>query len=112
VDFLTKPVNINQLIERIQAELQHAAQMSEQNKEDEYFRRRLNSLTPRELDILPMVIAGTPNKVIAQLLCISFRTVELHRTNILRKTGVVNFIELARLCEAVHFSFTTKRENP
>jgi FixJ family two-component response regulator len=111
VDFLTKPVNIKQLIERIQAELQHAAQMSEQNKGDEGFRKRLNFLTPRELEILPLTIAGIPNKEIAQQLGISFRTVELHRTNILRKTGASNFLELSHLCEAIGFSFGHKREN-
>jgi len=112
VDFLTKPVQISQLIERIQAELLHAAQLQEQNKVDVDFCKRLNSLTPRELDILPLTIKGIPNKEIAQKLGISFRTVELHRTNILRKTGVTNFIELARQCEALKFSFETKRENP
>jgi len=112
VDFLTKPVQISQLIERIQAELLHAAQLQEQNKFDVDFCKRLNSLTPRELDILPLTIKGIPNKEIAQKLGISFRTVELHRTNILRKTGVTNFIELARQCEALKFSFETKRENP
>ena len=112
VDFLTKPVQISQLIERIQAELLHAAQLQEQNKVDVDFCKRLNSLTPRELDILPLTIKGISNKEIAQKLGISFRTVELHRTNILRKTGVTNFIELARQCEALKFSFETKRENP
>jgi FixJ family two-component response regulator len=111
VDFLTKPVQISQLIERIQAELLHVAQLQEQNRVDVEFRKRLNSLTPRELDILPLTIAGIPNKEIAQQLGISFRTVELHRTNILRKTGTSNFLELAHQCEASRVSFGSQQEN-
>jgi len=110
VDFLTKPVQISQLIERIQAELQQAAQWQEQNKADEDFRKRLNSLTPRELEILPLTIQGIPNKEIAQKLGISFRTVELHRTNILRKTGTTNFLELAHHCEASRVAIGSKHE--
>ncbi len=111
VDFLTKPVKINELIERIQTELQNEAEMREQHKGEMELRNLLNTLTPREMDVLPLTIAGIPNKEIAQKLGISFRTVELHRTNILRKTGAANFLELARQCEAIRFSFETKREN-
>jgi FixJ family two-component response regulator len=111
VDFLTKPVKIDELIERIQAELQNDIQTHEQNKDEMYLRRRLNTLTPRELDILPLTITGIANKEIGKQLGISFRTVELHRTNILRKTGAANFLELARQCEAIRFPIETKREN-
>lgn len=103
VDFLTKPVKINELIELIQAELQNDIQIHEHNKGEIELRNRLNSLTPREMDVLPLTIEGMPNKEIAQKLGISFRTVELHRTNILRKTGAANFLELARQCEAIRF---------
>lgn len=110
VDFLTKPYQIDQLIELIQAELQNETQRYTQKKHETDFRRRLNSLTSREMEILPLTLAGIPNKEIAQQLGISFRTVELHRTNILRKTGATNFLELARQCEAAKFSFEIKRE--
>jgi two-component system response regulator FixJ len=112
VDFLTKPVQIDLLLNRIQAELEHAAKIHERDKEEIGIRSRLNALTPREMDILPLAIEGLTNKEIAQRLGISFRTVELHRTNILRKTGATNFLELARQCEAIQFSFGTQRENP
>lgn len=111
VDFLTKPVKISELIDRIQTELQNEIQKNEQYKGEMDFRNRLNSLTPREMNVLPLTIGGMPNKEIAQKLGISFRTVELHRTNILRKTGAANFLELARQCEAIRFSFETEREN-
>ncbi len=99
VDFLTKPYQIDQLIELIKAVLQNEAQKYAQKKYEADIRRRLNSLTSREMEILPLTLAGIPNKEIAQQLGISYRTVELHRTNILRKTGATNFLELAGQCE-------------
>lgn len=110
VDFLTKPVQIKQLIDRIQTELQNERLMSNQIKEDQDFHNRINSLTPRELEILPLAISGNPNKEIAHQLGISYRTVEIHRTQILKKTGTTNFLELARQCELSRVSFDSKRE--
>jgi FixJ family two-component response regulator len=100
VDFLTKPVPSKLLIERIQAVLQHEAQMQEQAVAEQVLCNRLYSLTSRELEILPLVVAGHANKEIARHLGISHRTVEVHRARILTKTGATNLLELARLCEA------------
>ncbi len=110
VDFLTKPVEIKQLIERIQNVLEQENQLIEQNKGVRDLRKRIDSLTHREMEILVLVIEGRVNKEIAQQLGISFRTVELHRTNILRKVGAGNFLELVRQCEASHISIGQKNE--
>jgi two-component system, LuxR family, response regulator FixJ len=99
VDFLTKPVPSKLLIERIQAVLEHESQQSEKSKKFKNFQSLIDNLTFREKEILPLAIAGINNKEIAQRLGISYRTVETHRIRILRKTGTVNFLELARLCE-------------
>lgn len=111
VDFLTKPIQINQLIDRIQEELQNEIQKYVQRLDNEDFLSRIRSLTPREREILPLAIAGVVNKEIAHQLGISYRTVELHRAQILRKTGAANFLELARQCEAHHAAFEQKYEN-
>jgi FixJ family two-component response regulator len=111
VDFMTKPVQINLLIERIRAELQLEAQMYVKDKDDLDFRNRINGLTHREKEILNLAIGGLPNKEIAQRLGISFRTVETHRTRILIKTSTTNFLELARKCEASKVSFEPKSDN-
>ena len=103
-DFLTKPVQINLLIERIQAELQHAAQMQEQKQGEQKLRGSLKSLTPREIEILPLAIAGVVNKEIAKKLGISYRTVEYYRAQILRKTDAANFLELGRNFELAGIS--------
>ncbi|MGZ8157798.1 MAG: response regulator transcription factor [Methylobacter sp.] len=100
VDFLTKPVPSKLLVERIQAVLQQAAQLHEQALAKQALCDRLNCLTSRELELLPLIIAGHSNKEIARQLDISHRTVEIHRSRIFNKTGVTNLLELSRLCEA------------
>ncbi len=100
VDFLTKPVPSKLLIERVQAVLQHEAQIYEQALAEQALCMRLNGLTSREMEIMSLVVAGHSNKEIARQLGISHRTVEIHRGRILKKTGATNLLELARLCEA------------
>jgi len=102
VDFLTKPVPNNLLIERIQAVLQRETQISEQTLAEQALCMRLYGLTSREMEIMSWVVAGHSNKEIARQLGISHRTVEIHRARILKKTGTTNPLELARLCEASH----------
>ena len=54
-----------------------------------------DALTPRERQVLRMALSGEPNKIIGRKLGISHRTVELHRSNILRKTGTANMLQLS-----------------
>jgi len=100
VDFLTKPVPRQLLLERIQDALQHASRIQEQVLAEQALCNCLNSLTSRELEILPLVLAGHSNKEVARHVGISYRTVEIHRARILKKTGATSLLELARLCEA------------
>jgi FixJ family two-component response regulator len=102
-DFLTKPVTRKQLIERIQEVLQHETLMEEKSSKEQALCNRLNSLTSRELEILPLILAGHSNKNVALQIGISYRTVEIHRARILNKTGVTNLLELSRLCEVCKF---------
>jgi RNA polymerase sigma factor (sigma-70 family) len=97
LDFLTKPVNGADLIERVRVALQQdrAARATEQARQD--FAARLARLSPREREILVLAVAGKPNKEIAQLLKISYRTIETHRSHILLKAGVNSLLELVRI---------------
>jgi FixJ family two-component response regulator len=105
-DFLTKPVPSKLLIERIRSVLELDNRQAEKVKDEKNFQYIIARLTFREKEILPLAIAGISNKEIAQRLGISYRTVETHRIRILRKTGSVNFLELARLCEGYkHISY-------
>jgi two-component system response regulator FixJ len=103
VDFLTKPVPRNLLIERIQAVLQHETQIHEQTADQALCMSQQYGLTSREMEIMALVVEGRSNKEIARQLGISYRTVEIHRARILKKTGTTNPLELARLCEASNF---------
>ncbi len=100
VDFLTKPVSKELLIERIQDLLVQASQMREQALKEQALSDRLKNLTARELEILPLLLAGNSNKQIGKQLAISYRTVEVHRARILNKTGASNLVDLAHFYEA------------
>ena len=108
VDFLTKPVPRKLLLERIQDALQHASRIQEQVLAEQALCNCLNSLTSRELEILPLILAGHTNKEVARHIGISYRTVEIHRARILNKTGATSLLELARLCEACKIQYGPK----
>jgi FixJ family two-component response regulator len=100
VDFLTKPVPSALLIDRIRTVLQNEVEKHEQNLEKQAFCNRLKSLTSRELELLPLLVAGHSNKEIARQLGVSHRTIEIHRARVLNKTSVTSLLELARLYES------------
>jgi len=99
IDFLEKPFDEDLLLERI-----HEAIRLDQTNRIARVRQKnaglqLASLTPRELEVMRMVVAGKANKVIAADLDLSHRTVETHRGRIMEKTGarsLADLIELAR----------------
>lgn len=99
-DFLTKPVDGATLIDRIHAALARARADREGETVRQNARARLSVLTEREQEILALAVAGCPNKEIARRLGISFRTVEVHRSHILLKTGATTLLELAQLVAA------------
>jgi len=106
VDFLTKPVNGADLIERVRGTLarEREARQAEALRQD--FQARLQKLTEREREILALALAGRSNKEIAQLLGISFRTIEVHRSHLFLKTGVRSLLELTRMATEVGIRIT------
>jgi FixJ family two-component response regulator len=100
VDFLTKPVSTELLLDRVLAALQIEINTYAQAMKGQALCDRLNGLTSRELEIMGMVVAGLTNKEIARHLGISHRTVEIHRAKVMEKTGAPNLLELARIYEA------------
>ncbi len=97
VDFLEKPFDDAQLLERLeQCRREDLARLA---KEADRARRRaaLERLTPRERQVLDCLLAGKPNKIIAAELGISPRTVEVHRARVMEKLGVHSLPELVRL---------------
>ncbi len=92
-DFFEKPFNDNQLMDRVDQALaaSRAAAVSDQ------VRMRLATLSAREREVLDLILAGKMNKVVADELGISMRTVEVHRAHIFDKMQVKTAMELAGL---------------
>ncbi|WP_103044146.1 response regulator [Comamonas faecalis] len=96
-DFCEKPFSDNQLVDRIQAALTQSLQWLEARQSGQAVRGRIQALTERERAVMEQVAAGQPNKLIAQQLDISVRTVEVHRARVFDKMGVKSAVELANL---------------
>jgi two-component system response regulator FixJ len=97
VDFLTKPIDGAQLMNVIEASLRLNRQSLDQRQALSKCRARLATLTRREREIMALALAGECNKAISKKLGISHRTVEIHRSHLLRKTATANLLELAQL---------------
>ncbi|MFL6659019.1 MAG: response regulator transcription factor [Massilia sp.] len=92
-DFFEKPFNDNQLMDRVQEALA-ASRVAGQAAQ---VQARLESLSAREREVLDLILAGMMNKVVADKLGISMRTVEVHRAHIFDKMQVKTAVELAGL---------------
>ena len=97
VDFLTKPVVADELLERIQDALKRHCDWSVRQEKRNQRCQWLGRLTPREKAVMKLIVAGKHNKEIGRQLGISYRTVELHRSRVLDKSGVTSPLELAQL---------------
>ena len=92
VDFLTKPFDVQALLQRIRTALQANAERLAARCELETIRARAATLSPRERQVFERIAAGQANKSVALDLGVSERTVEIHRSRMVRKTGARNLI--------------------
>jgi len=99
VDFLTKPVDRDDLLESIRASLAMDAENRARRAESSSVQDRLHTLTPRQHEVMTHVIAGTLNKQIAVGLGISEETVKIHRGRMMQRLGIRSVAELVRLCD-------------
>lgn len=97
VDFLEKPFNDKELLQIIQRCLEQDRQNRERKQLSDNTSNRLASLTPREREVMQLVVAGKLNKLIADQLNISIKTVEAHRAKVMEKAGVSSLAELVQL---------------
>lgn len=102
-DFLQKPCDEAELVEAVKGALAGKRQARPAGDIDEKAAASLARLTDREREILGYVSKGLTSKAIAQRLGISVRTVDIHRANIMNKTGTRNVVELVRLALAGGF---------
>jgi two-component system response regulator DctR len=96
-DFCEKPFSDNALVDRIEQALGRSAECVAQQRERSGLKMRLEELTERERDVMRLVVEGLPNKLIADQLDISVRTVEVHRARVFEKMNVKSAVELANL---------------
>lgn len=96
-DFVEKPFNDNELVDRVLQAMAFDASRQEMRAGQATVAARLGMLTPREREVMERILAGKYNKVIADELNIAMRTVEVHRSRIFEKMGVRSAVELARL---------------
>lgn len=97
VDFVEKPFNPQALLDLVQLAIARDAEIREQAEREAELAERMAMLTPREQEVMALVVAGKANKVIAIDLSISERTVELHRGRIMKKMQVRSLAELIRM---------------
>ena len=96
-DFCEKPFSDNALVDRIEEALRLSAQVLASQRRKGALQSRLGELTERERDVMGLVAKGIPNKLIADQLAISVRTVEVHRARVFDKMEVKSAVELANL---------------
>ena len=95
-DFVEKPFGGQAILERIQAAVEIDRQRRRTSARFAEFATRLVRLTPREREVLQLIVTGHANKDIATQLALSRKTVETHRANLMAKTGVDSLAELIR----------------
>jgi len=103
VEFLTKPVREQDLLDAIEQALQRDHQARTQRAELEALRRRSQSLTPREREVMALMVAGLLNKQIAGELGTSETTVKVHRRQVMEKMGAGSLAELVRMVDRLGF---------
>lgn len=100
-DFCEKPFSDNALVDRIEQALALSNERLASQALSAGVASRLAELTERERDVLRLVVEGLPNKLIADQLDISVRTVEVHRSRVFEKMNVKSAVELANLLREV-----------
>lgn len=104
VDFLTKPVDGDALVEAVQRAVEFDMRQRERSEEEHTLHERLDALTPREREILPFLVSGKLNKQIAGDLGVVEKTVKVHRAHVMHKLGVRSLADLVRFTARVHIA--------
>lgn len=99
IDFLTKPVDDEQLLGAVCRALTRSVEMRKAGARRAAARVRLDTLTPREFEVMQRVIAGRLNKQIAHDLGAAEKTIKIHRGRVMEKMGAGSVAELVRLAQ-------------
>jgi two-component system response regulator FixJ len=96
-DFLPKPFRDQDLLDRVQRALTKDADNRRDIKLHDMIRAHFELLTPREREVLQLIVSGKPNKVMAANLGVSQRTVEIHRARVMEKMQAGSLAQLVRM---------------
>jgi FixJ family two-component response regulator len=99
VDFLPKPFKPRELLKCVDKALDRSTDQRRRATEREDARRLLDSLTPREFEVMELVITGMLNKQVGAQLGMAEKTVKVHRGRVMQKLGVVSVAELVRFVQ-------------
>lgn len=102
VEFLTKPFRDQELLDAVNAAIEHDRAQRRDAAALQDLQQRLRALTPREREVMALVIRGRLNKQIADELGVSEVTVKVHRGQIMRKMHAKSLPELVRMGDALH----------
>jgi RNA polymerase sigma factor (sigma-70 family) len=99
IDFLTKPFRDQDLLDSIHVGLERDRERLDREAQIAVLRERLDWLTPREQEVVTMVVSGMPNKLIAAHLGVIENTVKVHRSRAMEKMQAQSLAELVRMME-------------
>jgi RNA polymerase sigma factor (sigma-70 family) len=99
IEFVQKPYSPQRMLEQIRQAIKLDAQQRQQAAAGRQVTQLVSSLSPREREIMDLLLAGRNTKEIAKQLKLSTKTVDFHRRNLLEKMGVDNVVELSRLLQ-------------
>lgn len=102
IDFVEKPFNNELLLDRIQRAVTENVRAGSERSMRIKIAERMQLLTPREREVLDLVVAGQTNKGVARHLDISEKTVEIHRANVMRKMRAKSLADLVKMATDRH----------
>jgi FixJ family two-component response regulator len=101
IEFLTKPLREQELLDAIQTGIERDRARRQEAKVVAELQERFDSLTPREREVLALVVTGRRNKQIAAQAKLSEMTVKVHRSQIMRKMRAKSLVDLVRMADAL-----------
>jgi FixJ family two-component response regulator len=109
VEFLTKPFRSSALLDAVRAAIERDRSACRERSETRALRQRFEQLTPREREVMALVVAGQLNKQVAGELSTTERTIKFHRAHIMQKMGAESLADLVRMAEKLGASSQRQR---